>query len=46
MCTGQEHELKALSDRMCDLGQLKETVKVFAEFYFNRYKIMNKGEKP
>ncbi len=34
MCTGQEHELKALSDRMCDLGQLKETVKVFAEFYF------------
>ena len=28
MCTSQEHELKALSDRMCDLGQLKETVKV------------------
>ena len=28
MCTSQEHELKTLSDRMCDLGQLKETVKV------------------
>lgn len=38
MCTSQEHELKTLSDRMCDLGQLKETVKVnfFAIFRQNQ----------
>ena len=26
-CTTQEHELKTLSDHMCDLNSLKETVK-------------------
>ena len=28
MCTSQEHELKTLSDKMCDLNSIKETVKV------------------
>jgi len=28
MCTSQEHELKTVSDKMCDLNSIKETVKV------------------
>ena len=28
VCTSQEHELKTVSDKMCDLNSIKETVKV------------------
>jgi len=31
MCTSQEHELKTLSDKMCDLNSIKETVKELTE---------------
>lgn len=30
-CTSQEHELKTLSDKMCDLNSIKETVKDLTE---------------
>ena len=30
MCTSQEHELKTVSDKMCDLNSIKETVKVYS----------------
>merc|ERR1712018_802828 len=31
MCTSQEHELKTVSDKMCDLNSIKETVKELTE---------------
>merc|ERR1719510_1323241 len=31
LCTSQEHELKSLSDKMCDLNSVKETVKELNE---------------
>lgn len=31
MCTSQEHELKTLSDKLCDLNSIKETVKELTE---------------
>jgi len=31
VCTSQEHELKTVSDKMCDLNSIKETVKELTE---------------
>ncbi len=31
-CTTQEHELKTLSDHMCDLNSLKESVKASGKY--------------